>query len=61
MNLNGRVIGSIVKKKEKAQENIKMARKNEEERRQNREWKENEMGKMEEIRGWLGCLHNFLS
>lgn len=62
VNLNGRVIGSIVKKKRKgAPREYQDDEEGREEKRRNREWKENEVGKMEEIRGWLGCLHNFLS
>lgn len=63
VNSNGRVIGSIVKKRERKK---KRAPRYEESawdrKRQKREKQENGMGsKMEGTRGGLGCLHNFLS
>lgn len=63
VNLNGRVIGSIVKRKEKEKKSAKMASRTREARRRDRERKENQVGsKTEEIRRVAGgCLHNFLS
>lgn len=54
VNLNGRVIGSIVKKEEKEKESNQDGEEGRGGRRRNREWKENEVGKTEEIRRVAG-------